>query len=199
MSEPGGQPTLDPDLVLNAYSGGYFPMANAKTGTISWYSPDPRAIIPLDAFRVPRSLRQTIRRHPFEIRIDTAFSDVIRGCARGRETWISDQIIEVYTALHLRGYAHCVESWRGERLMGGLYGVTIGGAFFGESMFSIASNASKVALVFLVELLRLRHFLLLDTQFMNEHLKQFGTIEIRRSAYLNELSAALRVDTDFFR
>jgi leucyl/phenylalanyl-tRNA---protein transferase len=172
-------------------------MADSKTGEISWYSPDPRTIIPIGTLRVSRSLRQIIRKQIFEIRIDTTFRDVMRNCARREDTWISEEIIEAYVVLHSTGYAHSVESWRGGRLVGGLYGVAIGGAFFGESMFSAVSNASKVALVHLVELLAAREFKILDAQFMNEHLKQFGAIEIPRSAYLDLLSESLEVDTCF--
>jgi leucyl/phenylalanyl-tRNA---protein transferase len=188
---------LEPDVVVGAYRTGYFPMASSETGVVSWYSPDPRAIIPLDSFTISRSLRQVIRKGNFELRIDTAFRDVIRRCARRENTWISDQIIETYTVLHLRGYAHSVESWLSGQLVGGLYGVAVGAAFFGESMFSIVTNASKVALVRLVELLKLRHFKLLDTQFMNEHLIQFGTVEIPRSRYLELLSEAIGQDAAF--
>lgn len=197
MTTKGCQKALDPDFVLRAYRGGYFPMADSKTGEISWYSPDPRTIIPLGTLSVSRSLRQVIRKQIFEIRIDTTFRDVIRNCARREDTWISEEIIEAYVVLHSTGYAHSVESWRGGRLVGGLYGVAIGGAFFGESMFSAVSNASKVALVYLVELLTAREFKILDVQFMNEHLKQFGAIEIPRSAYLDLLSESLEVDTCF--
>jgi leucyl/phenylalanyl-tRNA--protein transferase len=197
MTTKGYQKTLDPDLVLRAYCGGYFPMADSRTGGISWYSPDPRSIIPFATFNISRSLRQVIRKRIFEMRIDTAFRDVMRSCARRENTWISDEIIETYAILHSTGHAHSVESWWGDRLMGGLYGVAIGGAFFGESMFSAVSNASKVALVHLVELLKARKFKLLDAQFMNEHLKQFGAIEIPRSMYLNVLSKALAVNTRF--
>ena len=197
MTTKGRQKTLDPDFVLHAYCAGYFPMADSRTGWVSWHSPDPRTIIPLTAFNISRSLRQVIRKQIFEIRVNTAFRDVIRSCARREDTWISEEIIETYSALHSRGYAHTVESWLGNQLVGGLYGVAIGGAFFGESMFSAVSNASKVALVHLVETLTLRKFTVLDAQFMNEHLKQFGAIEIPRSAYLDLLSESLKVDTRF--
>ena len=185
---------LDADFVLMAYCHGYFPMADPHTGGISWYSPDPRAIIPLDDFKISRSLRQAVRKKIFDIRIDTAFEHVIRLCAEREETWISDEIISVYTQLHRRGFAHSVESWQGRKLVGGLYGVAIGGAFFGESMFSRMTNASKVALVYLADRLKQRKFRLLDTQFMNEHVRQFGAYEISRSSYLNLLAEALKVE-----
>ena len=197
MTTKGCQKTLDPDFVLRAYCSGFFPMADSRTGEISWYSPDPRTIIPLATFNISRSLRHVIRKQIFEIRIDTAFRDVIRSCARREDTWISEEIVETYAVLHSTGYAHSVESWWGDRLVGGLYGVAIGGAFFGESMFSAVSNASKVALVHLVEFLTRRNFTILDAQFISEHLKQFGAIEIPRSVYLNVLSKALEVDTRF--
>ena len=188
---------LDPDFVLMAYSSGYFPMAESRTGAISWYSPDPRAIIPLDGFRISRSLDQKVRKRLFDVRINTAFEQVIRLCAERDETWISDEIIRVYTLLHKRGFAHCVECWHAGHLAGGLYGVAIGGALFGESMFSRETDASKVALVRLVELLRQSSFRLLDTQFMNAHVKQFGAYEIPRARYLELLSDALAVETKF--
>jgi leucyl/phenylalanyl-tRNA--protein transferase len=132
-----------------------------------------------------------------EVRIDTAFRDVIKGCARRQETWISEQVVEAYCSLHSMGYAHSVESWRDGSLVGGLYGVALGGAFFGESMFSVETNASKVALVYLVELLRLKNFIVLDVQFMTDHLRGFGATEIQRSAYLRMLARALARETAF--
>ena len=188
---------LDPEFILNAYCGGYFPMAESHVGRISWYSPDPRAILPLDALKVSRSLRQTIRKRVFDIRFDTAFERVIAACAEREETWISNEIVAAYTELHRKGFAHSVESWYGGGLAGGLYGVAIGGAFFGESMFSRKSEASKVALVYLVQHLKGRGYLLLDTQFMNEHIRQFGAYEIPRIEYLHLLGDALSVKTTF--
>jgi len=193
----GNRETLDPDVMVTSYCDGFFPMADSRTGAISWYSPNPRTIIPLDAFRISRSLQRVVRKRVFIVTVDTAFQEVIRGCANREDTWISEQLINAYTTLHAKGIAHSVESWWGARLVGGLYGVAIGGAFFGESMFSAVSNASKVALVHLVELLTARRFIILDAQFMNEHLKQFGAIEIPRSAYLNVLSKALKLDARF--
>ena len=178
-----------------AYRHGYFPMADPETGVISWYSPDPRAIIPLDAFKISRSLKQVLARKVFDIKINTSFETVIGMCAERNETWISEEIKTAYNDLHFRGFAHSVESWQSGKLVGGLYGVSIGGAFFGESMFSTLPNASKVALVHLVERLRRQGFLLLDTQFMNEHLRQFGAIEIPRQEYLSLLANALDVNT----
>lgn len=188
---------LDADFLLAAYRLGYFPMAEADSGEVFWYSPDPRAIIPLDSFTVSRSLRQKVRRRVFEIRVNTAFEQVIRACANRVETWISREIIDAYTELHRRGYAHSVESWDGENLVGGLYGVAVGGAFFGESMFSFSSDASKVALVHLVERLRQSGFTLLDTQFVTEHLRQFGARAIPRTLYLKLLAASVALDVKF--
>jgi leucyl/phenylalanyl-tRNA---protein transferase len=184
------------ELLLAAYASGWFPMADDR-GSVSWYSPDPRAIIPLEAFHVPSRLRRLVRRRTFRVEVDTAFARVIRACAeaeRDRDdpgTWISEEILQSYCALHEAGYAHSVETWLGDRLVGGLYGVALGGAFFGESMFHLAANASKVALVVLVERLASRGFTLLDTQWMTEHLRQFGTIEIPRAEYLRRLESSV--------
>jgi leucyl/phenylalanyl-tRNA--protein transferase len=190
------------ELLVSAYASGWFPMA-VDRGEIRWFSPDPRGIIPLDAFHVPARLARAVRRGAFRIGIDTAFEAVIRACAeaeRGRDdpgTWISEEIIESYVALHRRGLAHSVESWHGDRLAGGLYGVALRGAFFGESMFHRETDASKVALVALVERLRSRGYLLLDTQWATEHLEQFGAVEIPRKEYLKRLEAALSVEATF--
>jgi leucyl/phenylalanyl-tRNA--protein transferase len=197
MSTRQPEQHIDPDFVVTAYRNGYFPMAESHTGPISWYSPDPRAILPLDEFKISRSLRRTVRSGIYEIRINTAFPRVIRACAGRAETWISDEIVRVYTLLHERGDAHSVEAWHNDRLAGGLYGVAIGGAFFGESMFSAETDASKVALVSLVGRLQERGFLLLDTQFVNAHILQFGAREIPRRAYLKLLELALLVETRF--
>jgi len=197
MSMPDTEERIDPEFVLTAYRNGYFPMAASRSGPISWYSPDPRAIIPLGEFRVSRSLRRTVRQGMFDIRIDTDVPRVIRSCAERDETWISEEIVRVYSLLHSMGYVHTVEAWHGVVLAGGLYGVSIGGAFFGESMFSVKTDASKVALVHLVERLKARGFLLLDTQYINEHLLQFGAREIPRRRYLELLSRALGTQTRF--
>ena len=191
------EPTLDPDFLLVAYCSGYFPMASSRIGSIEWFSPDPRAVIPLDSFRISRSLKRVIRQNIYEIRVDTAFEKVIRRCAEREETWISEQIIAAYSELHKRDLAHSVECWHDEELVGGLYGVAIRGAFFGESMFSRKTNASKVALVSLVERMKARGYKLLDTQFMTEHLRTFGTIEMPRSLYLQSLSRALESNCVF--
>jgi leucyl/phenylalanyl-tRNA---protein transferase len=196
-SRRGTTPELTTKVLVEAYSNGYFPMADSREGPIWWYSPDPRAVIPLDGFRISRSLRQRVRKGTYEIRFDTAFEAVIKACGNRKETWISDEIIRGYIGLHRDGFAHSVESWHQGSLAGGLYGVSIGGAFFGESMFCHQPDASKVALVALVEHLRTRGFLLLDSQFMNEHIRQFGTIEIPRGEYLRQLRVALKVETNF--
>jgi leucyl/phenylalanyl-tRNA--protein transferase len=190
------------DLLVSAYTSGWFPMAVGDAG-IRWFSPDPRGIIPLDTFHTPRRLARVVRGGGFTVQIDTDFAAVIRACAdadRHEEeagTWIDSEIIESYTALHEAGYAHSVEVWEGGRLAGGLYGVAIGGAFFGESMFHHVTDASKVALVALVERLRERGYLLLDTQWTTEHLARFGAIEIPRREYFKRLTAALQVDCSF--
>jgi len=181
-----------------AYCNGYFPMADVRTGVISWYSPDPRAILPFDRFRISRSLRQIIRSRIYELRVNTEFERVIRSCAEREQTWISEEMVRVYIQLHKRGFAHSVESWHDSKLVGGLYGVAIGGAFFGESMFSRQRDASKVALVHLVDRLGQRKFQLLDSQFMNNHIAQFGATEIPRSTYLTLLTEALRLGSSFF-
>lgn len=183
---------LDPRMVLHAYRIGAFPMADPATGSISWYAPDPRAVIDLERMSLPRSLRTLIRRGTFEVRWDTAFRQVIEGCASRPETWISSEIIRTYEDLHRKGWAHSVECWRNDRLVGGLYGVAIGGAFFGESMYSGETNASKVALAALAERMRTRGFVLLDTQFMTPHLERFGAVEISRTEYLRRLQEALQ-------
>jgi leucyl/phenylalanyl-tRNA---protein transferase len=190
------------DLLLAAYASGWFPMANDE-GLVSWYSPDPRGIIPLDAFHVPSRLQRLVRKGAFRIEVDVAFDEVIQACAEAERdpddlgTWISGEIIESYCALHDLGYAHSVEAWQGDRLVGGLYGVALGGAFFGESMFHRVTDASKVALVALVHRLNASGFTLLDIQWVTEHLEQFGAIEIPRVDYLRMLEASLEDEATF--
>ena len=190
------------ELLVSAYSSGWFPMA-VDEGEIRWYSPDPRGIIPLDAFHVPARLARVIRRGRFRIEIDRDFPAVIRGCAQVDRkdddpgTWIDSEILTSYIAMHRQGLAHSVEAWEGERLAGGLYGVALGGAFFGESMFHRATDASKVALAALVERMKARGLTLLDIQWVTPHLEQFGAIEIPRSEYLELLQEALNVDVRF--
>jgi len=188
-------------LLVAAYASGWFPMASE--GEIRWYSPDPRGILPLDAVHIPRRLARVMRAGRFRIEVDRAFGDVMRACAadeRDREdpgTWIDDEIIESYTALHEAGIAHSVEAWIDDRLVGGLYGVALRGAFFGESMFHHETDASKVALVALVERLRSRGYRLIDTQWVTPHLEQFGAVEIPREDYLRRLEQSLTLDCTF--
>ena len=197
--------SITPNLLLQAYSAGVFPMADGrKDDELFWVDPENRGIIPLDKFHVPRSLAKTVRKDIFEVRTDTAFRDVVKACskpARGRETtWISERIETLYTDLYERGFAHSVECWQDGRLAGGLYGVSLGGAFFGESMFHVVTDASKVALVHLVARLRRGRFSLLDTQFITSHLRQFGTVEIPRAEYHARLrSALIQHNADFQR
>jgi leucyl/phenylalanyl-tRNA--protein transferase len=185
---------LSPATVLQGYRLGAFPMADPTCGdAVGWYAPDPRAILPIDDFHVSTNLEKLVDRGVFDVASDAAFEDVVRACADRDTTWISEEIIRVYTELHRAGYAHSVECRVGGRLAGGLYGVAIGGAFFGESMFHRVSNASKVALVHLVRKLRQGGFALLDTQYATPHLEQFGVLEIPRSRYERLLNRALHV------
>ena len=189
---------IDPALLVRAYREGIFPMA-LDDGEIGWFSPDPRGIIPLDTFHTPTRLARVLRARRFEIRIDTAFEAVMRACADRPDdgTWIDDEILQSYVALSRLGYAHSVEVWRDDRLVGGLYGVHLGGAFFGESMFHRETDASKAALVALVERLRSRGFILLDTQRVTPHLEQFGAVEIPRADYLERLGSAVTMGCTF--
>jgi len=193
---------IEPELLVSAYASGWFPMA-VDGGEIRWFSPDPRGIIPLDGFTVPRRLARVWRQGRFRITVDAAFVEVMRSCAEIERdpddpgTWITDEIVESYAALHRRGLAHSVEAWRDDRLVGGLYGVALGGAFFGESMFHRETDASKIALMALVERLNARGYVLLDTQWTTPHLEQFGATEIPRREYLRRLERALRVDASF--
>ena len=184
------RPMIDPDLLLQAYRLGVFPMA-MEDGEIRWFSPDPRTVLPLDAFHVPHGLKRERRAQKIEIRIDTAFGEVIRACAERADTWINREIIESYLNLHKLGWAHSVEAWSPNDLVGGLYGVAIGGAFFGESMFHRVTGASKIALWALVEQMRAQGFTLLDTQWLTPHLEQFGAKEIPRNLYLHLLNGAV--------
>src|SRR5512132_4361648 len=194
----GRRLTLTPEGVELAYRHGIFPMADEASADVLWFRPDPRAILPLDGFHVSRSLARTIRRARFEVRIDTDFEGVMRGCADRREgSWISDRFIEVYGALHEAGKAHSVEVWREGRLLGGTYGVALGGAFMAESMFHRATDASKVALAALVSRPRRRAFPLLDVQYVTPHLASLGALEISRREYERRLSHALRLHCRF--
>lgn len=187
-----------PRGILQAYSVGVFPMADSETGEIEWYLPDPRAVIPLDGFHISRSLARRIRRGTFGIRFDTDFLGVMRACAdRPGGSWISDRFVDVYCALYRAGFAHSVEAWRDGRLMGGAYGVSIGGAFMAESMFHRETDASKVALAALVDHLRDRGYLLLDVQFLTPHLASLGAVWIPLDRYSSVLDAAILVDCSF--
>jgi leucyl/phenylalanyl-tRNA---protein transferase len=193
---------LTPQTLLNAYAQGYFPMADPDDGNIYWYDPDPRTILPLESFHIPRRLARTVKQKKFEIRIDTAFQPVMELCAEPRKnqprTWISEELIELYTTLHRHGFAHSVETWLNDELVGGVYGVSVGGLFAGESMFSRVRDASKVALVALVDVLKRNGYVLFDVQFTNEHLKQFGVVEIPRAHYKIRLEEALELHCPFF-
>jgi leucyl/phenylalanyl-tRNA--protein transferase len=184
---------LDPETLLSAYSQGAFPMTD-HDGVTRWYTADPRGIIPLDQFHVPKTLGQIYRQGRFDIRINFDFEQTMRGCMTGHDgsTWISEDLIKAYKHLHALGFAHSVEAWQNGQLAGGLYGVSLGGAFFGESMFHRVRDASKVALVALVERLKARGFELLDSQANTEHLARFGCIEIPAREYMKKLQKAIQ-------
>lgn len=184
---------ITPDILLSAYAQGLFPMAETRESQeLRWFDPDPRGILPLDSFHVPRRLQQTMRQNPYRLSFDEDFSGVIHGCATARaETWINAEIISLYTQLHERGFAHSVEAWKGDMLAGGVYGIAMGGAFFGESMFSTAKDASKIALAHLVAHLNAQGYSLFDTQFVNPHIAQFGALSIQRHQYHAQLANAL--------
>jgi len=188
--------SLSPDLLLEAYASGIFPMG-MEDGTIRWFSPDPRGILPLDRFHTPHGLSRALRRPGWEIRVDTDFTGVLAGCAAREETWITKAIARSYGKLFAEGNAHTVEVWKDGELAGGLYGVALGGAFFGESMFHRVTDASKVALWHLVRILNEGGFTLLDTQWTTDHLEQFGAIKIPRKEYLQRLGDALGKDPSF--
>jgi leucyl/phenylalanyl-tRNA---protein transferase len=196
----GRNQSITPELLLRAYSIGMFPMSDsADDPELFWVEPEIRGIIPLDEFHVSASLSKAIRKRPFDIRFDTAFDQVVHKCAEAApdrpSTWINQTIRELYGALHRLGHAHSVEAFEGDELVGGLYGVTLGSAYFGESMFSRRTNASKICLVHLVERLRERGFTLLDTQFTTEHLKTFGAVDIPKAEYGVLLDKAMESET----
>ncbi len=183
---------LTPDLLLRAYAAGVFPMSEGRDDPkVFWVDPNHRGILPLDGFHLSRSLRRTILRKPFDLSLDMAFEDVVRGCADRDETWINDTIFRGYFALHRLGHAHSIEAWEGDELVGGVYGVSLGRAFFGESMFSTRTDASKVALATLVAHLRATGYRLFDTQFLTDHLVRLGAEEVSRARYHELLDAAL--------
>ena len=191
---------LTAEALVYAYASGVFPMAE-ETGEILWYSPDPRAIIPIDSYKPAKSLKPITNQKRFEIRVNTSFEQVMRNCALPRatedETWISEELVQAYTSLHKMGLAHSVEAWQDGILVGGLYGVSLGGAFFGESMFSLVSNSSKIAFHYLVQILREQNYSLLDSQFMNDNVLRYGAIEIPREEYKKRLTNALKSTCDF--
>ncbi len=191
------QPILTPELLLAAYRHGYFPMPHPETEEIIWFNPDPRAIIPLDGFHCSRSLRRSLRRSNFLVTIDKDFSGVLAGCAERAETWINTEITEAYERLHQHGDAHSLEIWQNDQLVGGTYGVAIGGAFFAESKFHRVTDASKAALYFLVEHLRAKGFSLLEVQFLTPHLRTLGAIQIPARDYEQRLQRAVRQSVSF--
>jgi leucyl/phenylalanyl-tRNA--protein transferase len=203
LSTDRRQPELTPDILLRTYAAGIFPMAeSADDPTLFWVDPDRRGVLPLDGFHVSRKLQRTLRSDTFDVRVDTAFADVIRECGAIRAgrltTWINSEIVRLYIGLHRMGHAHSIETWHDGRLVGGLYGVALGGAFFGESMFSRMEDASKVALCHLVARLRRGGFRLLDTQFVTKHLTQFGAHEVERAEFRTMLAHALEINAEFY-
>lgn len=195
---------ITPQVLLRAYACGIFPMAEAADDPqLYWIEPQERGVLPLDAIAVPKRLARTIRRAPYEIRVDTDFYGVIEGCAASRpgrrSTWINDQIRQLYADLFAQGHCHTVEAWQDGRMVGGLYGVALGGAFFGESMFSYATDASKISLIYLCARLIRGNFSLLDTQFVTEHLRQFGAIEVDKSQFHGLLDSAIEKVAEYRR
>lgn len=195
---------LTPEMLLSAYAHGIFPMAeSAQSNDLFWVDPEERGVLPLDRFHISKSLKKKMRREAFEIRVDTNFLAVISACAAERhdsqDTWINDEIIDLYHALFRAGHCHTVEVWLQGNLVGGLYGIAIGGAFFGESMFHKVRDASKIALAHLVDRLNVGGYKLLDTQFITDHLRSLGAIEIPRAQYHAQLRQALRIDADFYQ
>lgn len=192
--------TLTADDLIYGYINGIFPMADTD-GSLYWYAPDPRAVIPIDTYKPARSLRPVLNQARFEVRINTSFEQVMRHCARPRSdhdgVWISEEIIDAYTELHHMGFAHSVETYVENRLVGGLYGVSLGAAFFGESMFYHVSDAAKVAFHYLIIILRHQQYALLDTQFINDNVRRFGAVEIPKADYLKQLKTALRQKVRF--
>lgn len=197
MESSSSRSLLVPEMLLLGYRNGYFPMAESETAEIYWHRPDPRAIIPLELAHISSSVLKDIRRNAFRVTVDTAFEQVIRGCANRESSWISEEIIDAYVGLHAMGYAHSIESWHNGTLVGGLYGVHIGAAFFGESMFSTKTNASKVAFAYLVAILRANGTVLLDTQYINPFTASLGAIEISDADYQRLLADAINRHSSF--
>ena len=185
---------LNTELLLNSYVNGYFPMADAEDGKIYWHSPESRAIIPLDGTaKIRKSVKQLYRNHTFDLYINRNFEEVMQQCfkTRAQDTWINDEMLEAYTALHAEGFAHSFEAYEKDELVGGLYGVSIGKAFFGESMFFKRSGASKIAFMFLIEFLQEKEFILLDSQYLNDHTASLGAIEISKEVFMQKLDLAI--------
>lgn len=190
--------TLTTDILLHAYANGVFPMAETRNTTeIFWVDPKKRGIFPLDQFHISRSLARVLRKDIYRVTANNSFAAVVEGCANREETWINDEIFERYIELHEQGYAHSIEVWDGFDLIGGVYGVSLGGAFFGESMFSRRTNASKIALAYLTDRLNITGYQLCDTQFLTPHLASLGAVEICRATYRELLKNALAIDADF--
>ncbi len=193
-----GPDEITPELLLRAYANGVFPMAEgADSSEVFWVDPERRGVFRLEDFHISRSLRRKIRRQPFQITTDRDFTAVVRGCADHEETWINAEIFDLYSQLHDMNCAHSLEVWDGADLVGGVYGVVLGGAFFGESMFSRRSDASKIALAYLMSRLRFGGFTLFDTQFLTDHLASLGAVEISHGKYHRELTKALKIRADF--
>jgi leucyl/phenylalanyl-tRNA--protein transferase len=192
------QPEVTPELLLNAYASGIFPMAEGRDDPeIFWVDPEMRGVFDIGGLHISRSLRRQMNKSDYDVRVNSAFDHVVRACADRDETWINAEIFALYGALHEAGYAHCVEIWRGDTLIGGVYGVAIAGAFFGESMFSKETNGSKLALVYLMDRLQVGGYQLFDTQFITDHLASLGCREIERALYHKQLNTALDVAADF--
>ena len=191
------QSILNPDVILHAYQMGFFPMAESRDGEIFWHNPDPRAVFLLDNIKFRKDVIKKIKNGFFNFSIDRNFPEVINKCANRSETWINDEIIEIYTELHYMGFAHSVEAWHDNQLVGGLYGVSIGAAFFGESMFNTISDASKAAFYFLVHKLKNQNYLFLDSQYLNDFTQQLGAVEIPKQKYLNMLNMAINTYCEF--
>ena len=195
---PPDRPQITPELLLRAYAAGVFPMSEGRDDPeLFWVDPRERGILPLEGFHISRSLARRIRQAPFDIHINTDFAGVVEGCADRDETWINAEIFELYQQLHATGHAHSLELWEGDALVGGVYGVALGAAFFGESMFSRRRDASKIALAYLVSRLRFGGFELFDTQFVTDHLQSLGAVEISRAAYRSRLAEALQKPANF--
>lgn len=193
------RPSLTPDVMLRAYATGIFPMSESRgSSEIFWVDPTERGILPIDGFHISRSLAREIKRQRYQVTVDRAFNDTVEACGHREDTWINDEIAELYDGLYKAGYTHSIEVWDGEQLVGGVFGVTLGAAFFGESMFSFRPNTSKLALAYLVARLRIGGFRLFDTQFLTSHLASLGGIEVPRARYHQLLTAALQREGDFF-